>query len=130
MRSSICFLFILCIFTGFSPAQANDMKTREFLVSATYGTLVGAMVGAASLAFEDEPSENLQRIARGASLGLYAGIALGIYVTSYYGQESIPIEEISPEVESIPGIDVFYFEPLFHNKKLDGLKANLTILHF
>tara|TARA_B100001248_G_scaffold260398_1_gene248494 strand:- start:1674 stop:2063 length:390 start_codon:yes stop_codon:yes gene_type:complete len=129
MKTLLSLFLVLCFFSSVAQAQSEDTKMREFLISCTYGTLVGAMVGAASIAFEDEPSEKLQNIARGASLGLYSGIALGVYVTNFYGKQS-PEEEISPEMEPIPGVDVFYIEPLFHNKKLDGLKANLTLLNF
>ena len=53
---------------------------REFLLSCTYGVLAGTMLGAATLALTDRPSDHLHRVARGASLGLYAGILLGAYV--------------------------------------------------
>lgn len=73
-------VLISILFFGFfaaPKAQANPEK--EFIMSCTYGVLAGSLVGAASLAFEDNPGDNLQRIARGASLGLYFGIALGFY---------------------------------------------------
>jgi hypothetical protein len=63
----------------FSPAAHADAG-REFLLSCTYGILAGALVGAASLAVEDDPSSKVHRVARGASLGLYSGIMLGLYV--------------------------------------------------
>ncbi len=49
-------------------------------MSCSYGVLAGTLVGTASLAFEDQPGDKLYRIARGASLGLYSGILLGLYV--------------------------------------------------
>lgn len=39
---------------------------------------IGAGVGAVSLAFESEPGKHTNNISRGASLGLYAGIAVGL----------------------------------------------------
>src|SRR5882757_5447774 len=57
-----------------------DNSAREFITSCTYGVLAGTLVGAASLAFVDKPGDNLSHVARGASLGLYAGILLGLYV--------------------------------------------------
>src|SRR5690606_6464838 len=74
--------FVLVI-VGLTPmtAQAqSNTAMREFIMSCTYGVLAGTLVGAASLAFEDQPGEKLNRVARGASLGLYAGILLGVYV--------------------------------------------------
>jgi hypothetical protein len=66
-------------------AQSSTLRTqsdsqREFIMSCTYGVLAGTLIGAASLAFVDRPSENLNKVARGASIGLYAGILLGAYV--------------------------------------------------
>ncbi|MFP5519622.1 MAG: hypothetical protein ACLGGX_06940 [Bdellovibrionia bacterium] len=50
-----------------------------FLKSCAYGTMGGAALGLASLALVDKPSEHTANVARGASLGLYAGIAYGWY---------------------------------------------------
>lgn len=63
--------------------QAQASPEKEFIMSCTYGVLAGTLVGAASLAFEDDPGDNLQKVARGASIGLYVGIGLGFY-TVYY----------------------------------------------
>ena len=73
-------VFLLSLSTA--RAQSGNPE-KEFIMSCTYGVLAGTLVGAASLAFTDKPGDNLQRVARGASLGLYAGIALGYY-TVYY----------------------------------------------
>jgi hypothetical protein len=68
------------------PSTARADATREFILSCTYGALAGSIVGAATLAFSDKPGDNLNKVARGASLGLYAGILLGLYVV--YGGPS------------------------------------------
>lgn len=75
-----------------APRAASAEPIREFVLSAGYGVLAGGLVGAATLAFSDKPGENLNRIARGASIGLYAGIALGLYVV--YGVPGDDVEEI------------------------------------
>lgn len=67
---------ILFSFLYLSDASARDLKS--FLKYCGYGTVVGAGVGLASLVFEKKPNESYGNIARGASLGLYAGIALGL----------------------------------------------------
>jgi hypothetical protein len=83
----------LLLFSG--PAHAS--REREFIMSCTYGVLAGGLVGAASLAFEDKPGDNLQRVARGASLGLYAGIALGYY-TVYYLPDQLEKKQYDPDI--------------------------------
>jgi hypothetical protein len=74
-------VLLLALIGGALPARAEQASNpeREFIMSCTYGVLAGTLVGAASLAFVDKPGDNLQRVARGASLGLYMGIALGAY---------------------------------------------------
>jgi hypothetical protein len=84
IRKSII-VAVLCL-TLVRPSTAKAEATREFVLSCTYGVLAGTLVGAASLAFSDKPGDNLNKVARGASLGLYAGILLGLYVV--YGVPS------------------------------------------
>jgi hypothetical protein len=72
-------LLVLALIMGV-PARAKAEPMREFILSCSYGVLAGSLVGAASLAFSDKPGDNLNRVARGASIGLYAGILLGLYV--------------------------------------------------
>lgn len=78
------------------PAKSKADPGREFLMSVTYGTLAGALLGTASLAFTDKPGEKLQRIARGASLGLYFGILLGLYVVYGVPDGSEELDHILP----------------------------------
>ena len=90
------FLVAFGVLTHVSPAQAqmpnqNSQAMREFILSCSYGVMAGTLVGAATLAFSDRPGSNLNRIARGASIGLYAGILLGVFVV--YGGNSAPDED-------------------------------------
>ncbi len=71
-------------------ASAQVSPPKEFITSVTYGVLAGTLMGIASLAFTRNPGDNLNKIARGASLGLYLGIALGLYVTYGVGDEPPP----------------------------------------
>ena len=64
----------------FDKASQSDSEMKAFVTSSTYGVLAGALVGAATLAFTENPSDHLRNVAKGASLGLYAGILLGVYV--------------------------------------------------
>lgn len=121
------FVSILIVGLFFSAQlRADDDKSKEFLTSAAYGTLVGALVGAASLAFVDNPGDDLQRVAKGASLGLYAGIALGIYVTQFYENKPEPELGTEPEVRT----PSFYIAPIVSNKGLDGFTTQVNIYNF
>ncbi len=83
MRIACGVLASILIFVSAPGAFAQGSQNsqgREFIMSCTYGVMAGTLVGAASLAFTSKPGNNLNRVARGASLGLYTGILLGIYV--------------------------------------------------
>lgn len=76
-------LWLSLLFLGLQTqtgAQAAELRT--VLMSSAYGAGAGALVGVTALAFSDNPSQNLNMVARGASLGLYAGLAVGIYLAS------------------------------------------------
>ncbi len=79
IRSALIFSILISLA---APVAAKADDTRDFVMSCTYGVLAGTLVGAASLSFTNKPGDKLYRIARGASLGLYAGIFLGWYITS------------------------------------------------
>lgn len=87
---NIILIFILAVVLTPRPSVADPM--RDFVMSCSYGVLAGTLVGAATLAFSDRPGDSLNKVARGASFGLYAGILLGLYV-SYGG---------APEDEELP----------------------------
>jgi hypothetical protein len=61
------------------PLQLWADPMKDFLKSCAYGTASGAVVGLVSLAFTEDPSSKTSNIARGASIGLYVGVAVGIY---------------------------------------------------
>lgn len=91
MRKLILSLFICtAIVLPFNKAQALDPKGKAFMIMCTYGTVGGALLGFASMAF----GTNSRAIAQGASLGLYAGIAFGAFViTSHNRQSDMPAYE-------------------------------------
>lgn len=90
-RSALKYLLTFVLLAHVAPAKAqvpnqNSQAMREFILSCSYGVMAGTLVGAATLAFSDRPGSNLNRVARGASIGLYAGILLGAFVV--YGGDS------------------------------------------
>ncbi|MCJ8277989.1 MAG: hypothetical protein HRT44_12630 [Bdellovibrionales bacterium] len=136
-------LVALVLICSFLPAKAYAEPGREFLLSCTYGVLAGALVGAASLAVEDEPDEKIHRVARGASLGLYAGILLGLYVV-YVVPAQIEAEE-DEEIESIDGDSIepddyghfnryyppkFTIYPVVEQNKVTGAAFNFNVIRF
>jgi hypothetical protein len=89
----------ICICLPIKKAQATALN--EFITSCTYGMLAGTLVGAASLAFSERPGDKLKNIAQGASLGLYAGIILGVYVVYIVPSQNTIDEDNSPPIEEL-----------------------------
>ena len=132
IRHGIQILFIsLIVFSRSAQAQINPEK--EFIMSCTYGVLAGTLVGAALLAFEDDPGENLQHVARGASLGLYMGIGLGIY-TAYILPKQIQKEENQILEDGIGSRKFepprFFVMPVIADGKVDGVGAIVNLARF
>lgn len=115
----IGFVFLI-LATFVSPsayAQQQVGPSKEFITSVTYGVLAGTLVGVASLAFTTNPGENLNKIARGASLGLYLGIGLGLYVA--YGVPD------NGENQDVVGI-----YPILGDKGIEGAGGLITLSRF
>ena len=70
--------------TSISAVANADVSTEErfqdLFVTAGYSAAFGAALGAAFLAFEPNPSEKLQYISIGASLGFIGGSVAGTYI--------------------------------------------------
>lgn len=147
MRAKKFLLLLLAFFIGLQftvISEAEASPEREFIMSCTYGVLAGTLVGAATLAFTDQPGENLNQVARGASLGLYLGIALGAYVVyvvprqiekenDIYQQPGYPGTE--EEQYEYQGDEYGYFNnfqmfPYFDEKGSVGLGAQVEVLSF
>jgi hypothetical protein len=107
--------FLICIFLlQGQVAFAKDL--RGFLKNCAWGTLGGAAAGVVSLAFIDKPSESWGNVARGASLGLYAGIAYGLVQLN---QES--------KVEGQADFAVF---PAINQGQISGVQMTATLVRF
>lgn len=137
MRSVILILLTTTLLLSNVKAHA-DNPTREFVMSCTYGVLAGTLVGTASLAFVKQPNKNMHRVARGASLGLYTGILLGLYVVYI-----VPSLEDNPDDVHVGSLlkSPIQIAPIFHDRSehrlasrnslgIDGIQADWTILKF
>ncbi len=88
---------LLIVFIFLVPPKANASDSQIFFTTVIYGTVAGALVGVATLAFASNPGDNLMNIARGASLGLYTGILLGAYLYYQVGSDNAPSGTINPD---------------------------------
>ena len=101
----------------FISFDAHAEKMTSFLRACGYGTLGGAAVGLASLAFTDNPSGKMNNVARGASLGLYAGIGYGLFM----------MNQKSGVESDYAGVALM---PLFSANRIQGLEMQGTVLNF
>ncbi|WP_374073311.1 hypothetical protein [Bdellovibrio bacteriovorus] len=109
------FALILCVLI-FQTQVVFAQDLKAFLKSCAWGTLAGAGAGVVSLAFTDKPSESWNNVAKGASLGLYAGIAYGLYQANK-----------EPEKYQQPDFALF---PSFSEGKVDGVQITSTVFSF
>lgn len=120
-----------------TPKTANAEPMRDFIMSASYGVLAGTLVGAATLAFSDKPGENLNKVARGASFGLYAGILLGLYVV--YGvpnQEEADIRDqlgqyqFKREARKLAELPRLMISPVVGDRGIEGGEVRYSVFRF
>ncbi len=110
---------------GNKKAEAQVISTEErfqdLFISAGYGTLYGAALGAALLSFQTEPANNLKLVALGASVGFITGSLLGSYII------------ISPVISESQHFDCCIQQPLFASSidvKHLGIEGQVTLLKF
>lgn len=90
---------LLLAFVAGAPqnAWALSSKPRVLFMTSSYGVMLGALAGFATLAFYNDPSPHTRNVALGASLGLYSGIFLGVYMLYLKGDPNA--KEAAPSGE-------------------------------
>lgn len=82
-----------------SQAKAEiDPRAKAIGTMAVYGTVGGALLGTAALAFD----AGGRSVAKGASLGLYAGLVFGSYVVLSYAYRKHQRENPQPQENYYP----------------------------
>ncbi|HDP25771.1 MAG TPA: hypothetical protein ENN34_10045 [Deltaproteobacteria bacterium] len=83
MLKKCCICACLILMVSFLPVRSHaGSPLQVVLYDSLIGAGIGALVGASTLAFMDNPSDNTIRIAQGASIGLICGLAFGLYEIS------------------------------------------------
>jgi hypothetical protein len=111
----IILISLMGIFAMNTAAHAASNNMTTFLKSCAYGTLGGAAIGLGSLAVSENPSGKMSNVARGASLGLYAGIAYGLYTINQKKDAKTDVEI---------GDNFIYLQPMAKNHKIEGAQVN------
>lgn len=103
LKSIYKVLLLSIVFTFVSLTRVNaqiDPRVKALGAMALYGTIGGALLGTASLAFGSEG----RSVAKGASLGLYAGIAFGSYVVISHAYAKHQRENPKAQDNYYPGV--------------------------
>jgi uncharacterized membrane protein YebE (DUF533 family) len=77
-KKMAAFMTLLSLLSATTTAFAEDNAFRDTFQSAFYGGAVGALVGAALLAFTKKPADHLDYMGFGAAAGVLAGTAYGV----------------------------------------------------
>lgn len=65
-----------------NDSRAASSSLQVVLIDSLWGAGIGALAGAATLAFMDHPSDHYERIYQGAAVGLFLGLGFGVYELS------------------------------------------------
>ena len=74
------FLIAAFVLGTHQNVQAAPNTPRVMFMTSSYGVMIGTLAGIATLAFYESPSGHSRNVALGASIGLYSGILLGVYI--------------------------------------------------
>lgn len=118
--------FLIFVFLFSPKLQADEVSV--FLKSSGYGAAAGAILGLATLAISENPDGKINNVARGASLGLYAGIGFAFYtLNSVKPAGHIDEASFGP---SDPQGSQLWISPLMTDEKLKGLQINWANISF
>jgi hypothetical protein len=78
----VLIIMVLGLALCFLPQESQAASTSSLEVvlwDCVVGAGIGALVGTATLAFANHPSDHYDNIAKGASIGLLCGLAYGVW---------------------------------------------------
>lgn len=122
----------LSINAGTAQAQSTEERFQDLFVTAGYCAAFGAALGTATLAFHENPSDNLKYVAMGASLGFIGGSVLGTYVIFSPGlSDTGEPNANSLAMSSVPGRGVVV-HPVYDQKthRITSIESGFTVANF
>lgn len=140
MKKFLISLSLICAIFAGQVANAMDSKLVVVTTMAGYGVVGGALLGTATMAF----GSSSRSIAKGASLGLYAGLLFGGYVVvsyemkkrgyggeskeDYYPDSNSPYEDRRSSIN----LESYHLVTMENKKdpKLDPLAFNINFFNY
>jgi len=101
-------VFVLAVFLMSATSVFAETRGSIVLQDTIYGTITGAIIGTAAIAFTDEPEDNLDYIAYGAATGAIVGTVFGVYESTALvqiedGETKIAMPTIKTSIKNIDG---------------------------
>ena len=134
-----CFLLLFLLVTALPlPSRAYGQSSLEssfqdMFVTAGYSAAAGAAIGAAALAFQDNPGRNLKFISIGASVGFVGGLLFGGWVALSPALAEGPsqLETLSPLLTTDQS-SRFAVRPWIHSEtwSIVGIEAGTVLARF
>jgi hypothetical protein len=94
-------VLVTALILSYSTVGFAQGSGRIVMEDAFYGTITGALVGAAFMAFEDKPEDHWGYIYRGAAIGAIAGLLFGAYeVTAFATIDNGKIRFAMPTIKT------------------------------
>lgn len=121
MKAFLSFFILIASFQASAQGKTQS-NMSSFLKSCAYGTLGGAALGLGTLAISENPSGKMSNVARGASLGLYAGIAYGFYSIGQKREQRTDVD-LGQDSSLI-------IAPTFAQSKVEGAQVHWLALSF
>ena len=115
-RLTIIYILLLAIYSINAKSMSSDPRLKAIGTMAAYGTIGGALLGTATLAFESSSRSPFV----GASLGLYAGMIFGGYVVSTHYMSKNRADPSSSDSEYYPETSESPYESPFSNPFSSG----------
>ena len=133
------FASIILLFSAFSFSlksnnaygQNSEQNFQDIFITAGYATAFGAALGAAALGLQNNPEENLNYIAVGASLGFIGGSIMGAYMVFTPVMAENPSQTSSMLANNM-NEKTLYVRPYISNtkNKITAVEGAMTILSF
>lgn len=94
-----------------SVLSAKAEPFQDAFRYGTYGLVAGALAGGTSMALSEDPGSHLTPVARGASIGLYAGLLVAVFKNmGGYKEPKFDIQPISLGSGEQPGWGLAFYK--------------------
>lgn len=132
MRKTLVIFSIILSFvwTANTYAQNSEERFQDIFITAGYATAFGAALGAAALGLQQNPEENLNYIAVGASLGFIGGSVMGAYMVFTPVMADVVNSSPSLMASNLRPRTLYIRPHINRQSKVSAIEGAMTLLNF